>query len=79
MNGKDLFHQDVHLKSGIGIGNVKKRLELLYPGKHDLQINDEPDVFVVNMRLELAAETYSLNANSESRKASATSMASGYV
>ena len=26
MNGKDLFHQDGHTKSGIGIGNVKKKI-----------------------------------------------------
>ena len=70
MNGKERFHQDVQSRSGIGIGNVKKRLELLYPGKYDLQINDEPDVFVVNMRLELEMKSNILNANNESEKPS---------
>lgn len=40
-------------KSGIGIQNVRKRLELLYPGKHELNITDEEDVFIVNLKVEL--------------------------
>ena len=38
---------------GIGLTNVRKRLDLLYPGKHELNIVSEPDLFIVNMRLEL--------------------------
>ena len=38
---------------GIGIENVRKRLELLYPGKHDFIITNEEDVFIVNLRIEL--------------------------
>jgi two-component system LytT family sensor kinase len=34
---------------GIGIENVKRRLEILYPGKHQLEIRDEPDRFTVNL------------------------------
>jgi len=37
--------------NGIGITNVKKRLEFIYPGKYDLKINDEGDFFVVSMIL----------------------------
>jgi LytS/YehU family sensor histidine kinase len=54
MNGKDPDHQDDQPKSGIGINNVKKRLELLYPDKYDLQVIDEPEVFIVSLRLRLA-------------------------
>lgn len=39
--------------SGIGIHNVEKRLALLYPGKHELIITDEEDVFIVNLKIEL--------------------------
>ncbi len=39
--------------NGIGIKNVQKRLELLYPGKHQLDIMSEDDVFIVNLSLEL--------------------------
>lgn len=42
---------------GIGINNVKKRLELLYPGKHELKMNDEGNFFVVSMQLKFAEET----------------------
>jgi len=38
---------------GIGILNVRKRLELLYPGKHELTITDEEEVFIVNLWIEL--------------------------
>jgi LytS/YehU family sensor histidine kinase len=37
--------------SGIGIDNVKRRLELLYPGKHHLGIDDGIEAF--NVKLEL--------------------------
>jgi hypothetical protein len=39
--------------NGIGINNVKKRLEFLYPGKHELKINDEGDFFAVSLMVKL--------------------------
>ena len=36
---------------GIGIANVVKRLEFMYPGKHQLVINNEEDVFIVNLKI----------------------------
>ena len=53
MNGKYTNQLEEHPKSGIGISNVKKRLELLYKDKHELQIIDEPEVFVINLSLDL--------------------------
>lgn len=38
---------------GIGIENVRKRLELLYPGRHTMKIMDEEEVFVVTLSLYL--------------------------
>ncbi|MDO6434835.1 histidine kinase [Flavitalea sp. BT771] len=38
---------------GIGIANVQKRLEFMYPDKHQLVINNEDDVYIVNLRLQL--------------------------
>lgn len=38
---------------GIGIANVKKRLALLYPKQHDLDILEEENQFIVRMRLTL--------------------------
>jgi LytS/YehU family sensor histidine kinase len=39
--------------SGIGLLNVQKRLQLLYPQKHELIINNEEDVFIVNLKINL--------------------------
>lgn len=38
--------------SGIGLENVKKRLELLYAQKHEFEISDGEDVFRVNLHLQ---------------------------
>jgi len=44
-----------HSNNGIGIDNVKKRLQFLYPGKHELKINDEGDFFAVSLMVKLSA------------------------
>jgi two-component system, LytTR family, sensor histidine kinase AlgZ len=44
-------------KQGIGIGNVQKRLQYLYPGKHELKLSDEGDFFVVALSIDLSAGT----------------------
>ncbi len=40
--------------SGIGIVNVKKRLELIYPKKHELNISDKENFFVVELQIVLS-------------------------
>jgi sensor histidine kinase YesM len=39
--------------SGIGLNNVRSRLTLLYPGKHDLVIVPDRNLFAVNLTLKL--------------------------
>jgi LytS/YehU family sensor histidine kinase len=40
-------------KERIGLKNVKRRLELLYPKRHYLEINQKEDIFEVDLKLEL--------------------------
>ena len=37
--------------SGIGIPNVERRLQLLYPGKHELNIQDKGDTYYVKLKI----------------------------
>lgn len=53
LNGKADRKQEKNNSTGIGIQNVKKRLALLYPGKHSLLITNEEDVFIVNLKIQL--------------------------
>lgn len=42
-----------HEKSGIGLQNVQRRLELSYPGKHQLTMENKQDRYVVKLNLTL--------------------------
>lgn len=42
------------MAEGIGITNTKKRLNLLYPDKHRLQISEHQDIFNVELEIDLA-------------------------
>ena len=53
MNGKSDDNEMAQKKHGIGISNVRQRLELLYKGKHELQVREEEDVFIVDLKIEL--------------------------
>jgi LytS/YehU family sensor histidine kinase len=53
MNGKAPLNGTIKKNSGIGINNVRQRLDLLYKDKHDLQIREEDEVFVVDLKIEL--------------------------
>lgn len=51
INGKPVKTEES--ASGIGIINVRKRLDLVYPGKHELVINDEEEIYIVNLSIML--------------------------
>jgi len=48
---------DAEIKSGIGLKNVKKRLELIYPDQHEL-IVEEGFTFCIRLQLKLEQESY---------------------
>ncbi|MEL6538587.1 MAG: histidine kinase [Bacteroidota bacterium] len=43
---------DRQYKEGIGLNNVRRRLELLYPERHELKVLDSQDSFLVVLKLE---------------------------
>ena len=45
--------QDHRRSGGIGLVNVKRRLNLLYPNHYELYIEDKPNSYAVNLLLEL--------------------------
>lgn len=53
MNGKTSIKENDGRKPGIGINNVRQRLELLYKDRYDLQIREDEEVFVVDLNVEL--------------------------
>jgi len=53
MNGKAPVKENGKNKTGIGISNVRQRLELLYKDKYDLQIREDEEVFVVDLKVDL--------------------------
>lgn len=40
-------------ESGVGLVNVRKRLNLIYPGKHRLELNQDPLSFEVKLKIDL--------------------------
>ena len=50
-NSKNIFR--LSDSKGIGLKNVKKRLQLLYPEKYELSIVDNEEEFCVNLVLKI--------------------------
>jgi two-component system LytT family sensor kinase len=60
-NNKPLQAFSQNRKSGIGLKNVQKRLELLYADKHELMIKSTEDAFLVQLKLPLQAMDVQIN------------------
>ena len=41
---------------GIGLKNIKRRLELLYPGQYSLEFSEHPELYIVHFQLSLPTE-----------------------
>lgn len=51
-NSKEMERINTQRQGGIGLANVKRRLELLYPGKHELDIDETDSTFSVKLKLQ---------------------------
>jgi len=52
-NKKVKVNSQNKLKSGFGLDNVKKRLELSYPSKHVLFVADNEETYKIDLKLQL--------------------------
>ena len=46
-------HSGLKEHTGVGLENVKRQLELLYPGRHTLMIDNRGDLFIIHLQLKL--------------------------
>jgi sensor histidine kinase YesM len=53
INNKVNVQQDISESSGLGIENTKHRLNLIYPSKHLLIINETEKEFSVSLHINL--------------------------
>jgi sensor histidine kinase YesM len=52
-NSKPEFKLEDKISSGVGLDNVRKRLDLLYLNRYSLQLFDEPDTYMAVLKLSL--------------------------
>ncbi len=50
-NSKPSFFEESQTENGIGLKNVKQRLDHVFPGRYDLTINDREDRFLINLKI----------------------------
>lgn len=53
---KDQISKEAVSYRGIGLQNVQRRLDLLYPGQHELTISRDKDQYKVKLKLDLATQ-----------------------
>lgn len=58
-NTKNVIKQDdkTGYSEGIGLKNIKKRLNILYPGKHKLDLYESEKTFKIKLNLNITSET----------------------
>lgn len=52
-NSKESENPEANQSGGIGLNNVKRRLELLYPESHELCIHNDASFFRVNLKIKI--------------------------
>jgi two-component sensor histidine kinase len=53
MNNIVHIHRSEELKSGLGVDNTRNRLQMLYPGKHQLMIRNDRKEYTVTLSIQL--------------------------
>jgi len=54
-NSKPSFFDQQSINRGIGLKNVRQRLDHIYPGDYNLTIQDKEDRFLVNLKIPIAS------------------------
>jgi len=52
-NSKPAMPRINHRSGGIGLQNVKRRLDLLYPEQYELNIDNQPEKYIVHLKINL--------------------------
>ncbi|MBP6025568.1 sensor histidine kinase [Ferruginibacter sp.] len=52
-NSKEAIEKNTGERTGIGLANVKRRLELLYPQKYELHIKNESGLYRVDLKIKM--------------------------
>ncbi len=52
-NSKPSLPKMNHRSGGIGLQNVQRRLDLLYPEQYELSIDNQPETYIVNLKIDL--------------------------
>jgi two-component system, LytTR family, sensor kinase len=52
-NSKEAIDKYTGERNGIGLANVKRRLELLYPQKYELHIKNESDIYSIDLKIKI--------------------------
>ena len=55
-NSKKNGAADKRPAGGVGLQNIRQRLALLYPGRHQLQIDNQPDTYSVRLEIKIRDE-----------------------
>jgi sensor histidine kinase YesM len=52
-NSKTEERDERYFQGGIGLTNVKRRLELIYPKRYELDIEQNQEIYLVNLKIKL--------------------------